>query len=221
MKLTLVQHQGIEVLTGTGEISGHDLQVLRAGLVKLLKSGKNRIVLELPEASSIPTEVLAELSKFDLLARELSGRIVLSGVSPSVRAQIARHAKPPVIECFDQLKDALAYFRPSGAIDENLPTQPSAAAAPAPSPEDGEKHLKAKTEIRDRELAGLNELRKKIADLENENQLLQDRLIAAITERRAYPPKDSTQAARLQSLEERLDDIVRSLNAMKPGSAPS
>ncbi len=58
MKLTLADQEGVTVLTGTGEITEHDIQVLRAGLTKLFKSGKNRVVVDIPEADKLPPEIL-------------------------------------------------------------------------------------------------------------------------------------------------------------------
>jgi anti-anti-sigma regulatory factor len=231
MKLTLVRNQGIEVLTSTGEISTRDLQVLKAGITQLLKSGKNRIVIDLPEASRIPGEILGEIAQLDLLARQLSGRIVLSGVSAQVREQIARFAQPPVLECFATVADALTHFKPAAAIDEAKPlTVPTATAAsaapPSPAPAAGASAAAAadpnaqtqyKADIREKELAGLHELRARIAELENENSHLLDQLLAAVTARRSFPPQAHEASERLTRLEERLENAIKAASGKPAG----
>ena len=45
MKLELSAQDGVSILTVTGPIDQHKFKVLKAGIVKLFKDGKNKIVL--------------------------------------------------------------------------------------------------------------------------------------------------------------------------------
>lgn len=227
MKLSLKSQNGIEVLTGGGEISAHDLQILRAGIMKLFQSGKNKIVLEIPEAEKLPPEILREVSKLDLMARELSGRLVLAGVNTVLREQITRFAQPPVIQCFDSKEDAIKHLHQSPSQSQPAPVtaapppSPSQAPAPAPTPaqapapaapaptgEASADHAQQyKTDIRQKELGDLGSLRKTISSLENENKLLRDQLIVAITHRREAHSEIAAQK-QIEALEKKLEEML-------------
>src|SRR5262245_15056237 len=111
MKLSLSEQSGVWILTGVGDISEHDIQVLKAGLTKLFNSGKNRIVVDLPEADRIPPEMLREIARLDITARELSGRIVLAGINSRLREQIESFSKPPVVECVESKEAGVEKLR--------------------------------------------------------------------------------------------------------------
>jgi hypothetical protein len=238
MKLALSSAEGISVLTGTGQVSVHDLDVLRAGLTKLLKSGRNRIVLELSEAEMIPDGLIRELSKFDMLARELSGRVILAGNNEKLQKRVVQFAEPPVIECFNGKDAALKYFRekdkpattpappPAVAAAAVAATKSAAPAAPAGSaqtpptatgaqgPAPGTDPAAAidpkqafKTAVRQKELTEATDLRKRIADLENENTLLAKQLHTAWLASRTAPTQ-TAQQAELETLRQRMEEIL-------------
>lgn len=127
MKLSLTTEKNIYILaieSWQSEVSAEpgspeslqatqrDIQVLKAGLVKLMTAGKNRIIVELPnQFQDLPADAIRELAAFDRLASELSGRIVLAQVQPELGKKIAAFAKPPVVVCFPTRAAALNFFQ--------------------------------------------------------------------------------------------------------------
>jgi anti-anti-sigma regulatory factor len=211
MKIALSTVDGVSILTGGGEITTHDVDVLRAGLTKLLKSGRNRIILEFPEAERIPDSVLREMAKLDILARELSGRIVMLGANEQFRKRVLQFALPPVMECFDKREQALGYFKQKDA--------PKVAIAPTAVPSAGQADVpptqKAKAEFRSKELSGATELRKRVSELENENQLLTKQLHAAWLASRPAPTPQASQGE-FEILKKRFEEILEQTKASQP-----
>jgi hypothetical protein len=212
MKLTLADQDGVCVLTGTGEITEHDIQVLRAGLTKLFKSGKNRVVVDVPEADKLPPEMLRELSSLDMLARELSGRIVLASIKPGLRDQIAKFAKPPIIDCLESREAAVKKLLAKGAeVADTAPVAAAAAAARAAAPDPAaaaEALKKARAEVRSKQLGEPTELRKQVEKLTAEVQLLTQQLHAAMLGRRA-PAGEAAQKNQVEALEQEIAALIK------------
>ena len=110
MKLTLENQKDVTILSVSGEIAEEGAQVIRAGLTKILKTGKNKIVLRLLDKQELSPDALSEIVQFDALARELAGRLVLAGVSPA----------PKEILRFGKLEEAVAYFSGPETPEEHL-----------------------------------------------------------------------------------------------------
>jgi anti-anti-sigma regulatory factor len=196
VKLKLAHESGVEVLQADGPIRSHDAKVLRAGLSKILKTGKNRIVLALSDHADLSLDVIREIAAFDGLARELSGRIVLAGVDEALKTKIESFAKPPVILSFETREAAVAHLRPLA---------PPAAAAPAPAPPPEAPRHGAHPEAHSfpghDELAAL---RMRVAQLESDNARLRERVVRAVIERRV-PAHEQDYVDRIQDLEARLE----------------
>jgi anti-anti-sigma regulatory factor len=192
VKLKLTHEKGVEVLSASGPIVDHESKVLRAGISKILKTGKNKIILELPASPDLSTGVIREIAAFDVLARELSGRIVLSGVTPGLKTKIEAFAQPPVILSFESKDKALEFFA--------APAVPETSAAPAQlSPERLEELEKLKSEDR--------LLRSRLHSLEQENKRLKEQVVLTTIARR--PPSDEADyARRISYLETKLQKIL-------------
>lgn len=183
MKLSLSSRKGVEVLGVSGSIADHGVKVLRAGLTKILKTGKNRIVLELPGGQDLSSEAIRDVAAFDVLARELSGRIVLAGVSSELKTKIEAFAKPPVILCFETTDGAVEFLA--------APPRPEIAeAAGAESPKQEEDSLK-----------------KRVAALERENKALKEQVILTTLARRA-PANEADYVSRIELLESKLEKAL-------------
>lgn len=233
MKLALGAQDGIAILTGSGDISAHDLDVLRAGIKKLFHSGRHQIILELLDAEQLPADIIREISRFDLTARELSGRVVLAGKNAQLREQVVKFALPPIIECFDSREAAVQYFKKPTPTPQAKPATPAPApaaktpAAPAPqpaagkgapaapNPEDAQKAFKA--DIRQKELTDLNSLRKRIAELENQNQALMQQLHSAWMT--SGLSGDAALEAQVKALTEQLEQVLNDVKATQPANA--
>ena len=204
MKIALVAEKSIPILTASEGITTHDLQVLRAGVIKLFKSGKNKIILELPNLDSLPGEVIRELSTFDLLARELSGRLVIAGVNAALKTKIEVFAKPPIVLTFESREKALEFLT-APPTPEVPPTTaasttaaPSAPGAVAPPVATGEAD-----ELR----AEQSSMKQRLHDLELENKLLKEQIILATIARR--PPNDEVAyVEKIQTLEAKIEKLL-------------
>jgi hypothetical protein len=217
MKLALTAEKSIPVLTVSEGITEHDVQILRAGIIKLLKSGKNKIILEVPNLDSIPGEVIRELSSFDIAARELSGRLVVAGVSPGLKTKIEVFAKPPIILTFESRAQAVEFFLsppkpevPATAAPGTAPAAGGVAAgAPLVSPE--AEALKAEQ----------NSMKQKLHDLEADNKLLKEQIILATIARR-QPKDEVAYLEKIQLLESKIEKLLSETPvaaAAAPGSA--
>lgn len=175
----------------TETVTEHDVEVLRAGLVKILKTGKNKIVLELPKNESLPSEVIRELASFDIMARELAGRLVLAGITPGLKTKIEVFAMPPVILTFESREKAVEFFVAPPA-PEPLPTAPAQAAEALP---DEQSSFKIRAQ-----------------ELEQENKFLKEQIILTTIARR--PPSD--EAAYLEKIRHLEAKIEKMLNEAPP-----
>lgn len=144
MKLRMEAVKDISVLIAEGAMTPENFAVLRAGVKKLFKDGKNKIILELPDSAAFTPVVLREFASLNLIAAELSGSIVLAKIAPLTRAKIEAFAKPSAVRCFGDRAAAVEFFHPPGAeeIPNSAPTTlqqgvTPAAAIPDPSPPKG------------------------------------------------------------------------------------
>ncbi len=212
MKLALRSERGVEILIGSESISSNDVRVLKAGISKIFRAGKNRIVLDLPESDSIPFDVLRELTELDLLARELSGRLVLSGLKSTARAQVSSFANPPPIECFASVEEAIQHFIKPGPGKAAGGVEP-AGAAPTTSvtPESKQQHRSA-------ELGELGTLRREVAQLKDENEVLRKHLQFLLIERRRPKDEDSYRRT-IENLQEQIEALIAPESVESPESA--
>lgn len=149
MKLKLSQLGDIPVLEISEDVEAAHVPILRAGIVKFLHSGKNRIVLNLTKVKQFPAQALKEVIALNTTAHELGGSIVTVGPEKLIESSAVRH--------FSSVELAVG-----GLIGVPKPTEP--AASPAPVPADGSNLAAIGTE--------LSELRAKAALLEKENKIL-------------------------------------------------
>jgi anti-anti-sigma regulatory factor len=118
MKVALRHEDSVAILEVSGSVDVHNFQVLKAGITKLLRDGKNRIILSLVSAEELESDVLRELAIIDVYARELSGKIVLSAPSEELRESVKIFAKPPVIPILSSVELGLDYFKKSAPVEE-------------------------------------------------------------------------------------------------------
>jgi hypothetical protein len=232
MKLKLEAVRDVNVLVATGPIEPANFAVLKAGIRKLFKDGKNKIILELPESSTLSPEILRELAALNLLASELAGQILLAGISPLTRAKIDSFSKPPVVRCFADRTAAVEFFHPKAAEEPakkeppkpDLPSdaKPAAAATPSATPAGAAPEAAGhadpasmKSEIRSKEIGDLGELRKRMTELEAENRELMAELSRMATTRREPPDLDSWKE-KVSRLEKDLADAIAAAQAPPP-----
>lgn len=148
MKLKLEALRDVSILQVAGPVTPENFAILKAGIKKLFSTGKNKIILELPDSGTFPTPVLRDLAVLNLLASELSGQIILASIAPLTRAKIEAFSKPPVVMCFSDRTKAMEFFYPKqpDEVPNKAPAPAPAAVAapvakatpaPAPSPTSG------------------------------------------------------------------------------------
>ena len=212
MKLKLEAIRDISVLVAEGAITPENFAVLRAGIKKLFKDGKNKIILEVPDSGTFTPAILREMAALNLMASELSGSIVLAKIAPLTRAKIEAFSKPPVVSCFADRELATEFFYPK--VPEEIPktpvaTEPAAAPAVAAAPADTDEKLKQfKAEIRSKEMGDLGSVRKKLSELEAENAELKNRLAGLVVTRRD-PPDLGAWKEKVSLLEKQLADAIK------------
>jgi hypothetical protein len=219
MKLTRTQDRGVEILTASGAIAQRDVQVLCAGVGKLIRDGRNQILLEVAEPA-IPDDLIRELMSLDLLARELSGRLVVLASNPELRTKIENFARPMTLASFAERTGAFDFFEKMnaaplgpipGAAGAEAAVAPPGAEAPAASEEQAKQ---LKEDIRKREIDELGKLRETIVRLENENKALLNQFQTYFRERRA-PPDERAYQQRIQDLESRVEELMDELGKEK------
>ena len=199
----------MQIITASETIGPQDVQVLRAGVGKLFKNGKNKIVLEIVQAGTLSSDVLRKSPSWTSW-RELSGRIVLSGFDPPAKARIEGLIKPPAIPSFMDRAAALKYFRGPAPSAPTLAPAAKTDGNVAP----GQAPL-FKEDVRQREITQLGPLRKQIADLEKENLSLKEQLLAMVIERR-LPSDAEGLKAKIAALEGEVADLLlKSKDAVK------
>jgi len=195
VKIALAAEKNVQILSVSEGITEHDIQVLRAGLVKIFKTGKNKIILEVPNLDVLPGPVIRELSSFDIMARELSGRLVIAGVSSVLKTKIEVFAKPPIILTFENREKALEFLN-APPKPEVAPTAAPPSAAPVASAD--VEALKAEQ----------NSMKQRLHDLELENKALKEQIILAVIARR--PPQDEiAYVEKIQTLEAKIEKLLR------------
>lgn len=221
MKLSLETNRDVNILTASGEINAERFAILKAGIKKLFRDGKNKIILELPESKALSPDILRELALLNLMAAELAGQIVLSGISPETKSKIESFSAPPAVRCATNRTEALNLF--FGTTQDSkepkkteAPTSSSSAppattpAKPTTTNTDDAKN--AKERLRQTELNDLGSLRKRITELEVENKELQTSMKDAILKRRDPPDLDAWKA-KVKDLETQLESANSQLNA--------
>jgi hypothetical protein len=243
MKLALTREKSIEILTTSGEIEPRDAQILKVGITKLIRDGKNQIAIEVSQ-DRLPVDVIRELVALDLIARELSGRVLIVTSAQQVRHEIENFARPATLETVESRVKALEFFEalnsaplapipvpvaPAAAPPAESPPEKAAAegaaqegtapetAAPetaAPEKVAEEEVKQLREQIRDRELKEVGELRKTISRLEEENKALLAQLATLVVDRRA-PPDEAAYRDRVRDLEDKLEKLMEEVGKEK------
>lgn len=151
MKLKLSEEKKITILTISEDVTATNTEIIRAGIVKLLKSGKNRLVLNLVDAQKIPLEVLKLIVKLHSTATELKGSIVLCGQGELLKQAVLSFSNPPTVKYFTNLEAAIS------SLQDNPNKEPEKSTAPS---------------------SETVQLKEEIKKLENENKTLKGKLQA-------------------------------------------
>lgn len=126
MKLKLTSHESVECLQIVPPMESHDTKVLRAGVSKLLRDGKSRILIDVSQANPLPKDLVLDLEELHAIAHELGGSVALAGIQPP---------SPPTgkLPVFPKPDEAIRFLRGGAPVRKAGVAEPSQAAAPAPS----------------------------------------------------------------------------------------
>lgn len=243
MKLKLKSERDVHILGVAGTLDEKSFAVLHAGITKLFKTGKNKIILDLAEAEVHRPEPLHGLTELNHLARELAGEIVIVGAASDIAEEL-RHAAgaggivvmPDVATALQRL---LPPLRPSVATPEKpssipekavaanesrapLVTEARAPSSPAPSHDLTSEKLQAevlqlRSQLREKEGGELAKLRQESALCQEQNNQLKLLLERLVLERRS-PPNEAAYQAKIRSLETEMEETIQRLAAATPAA---
>jgi anti-anti-sigma factor len=108
MLLNLQKQGNAHVLEVSGDVDAKGAAILRAGITKLMKSGKDRIIVDFSKAGSIDSTAIRKLGELVELASELMGKIVAAGKELKNAKQLSAAIPllPSVKEAIDYLNQA-------------------------------------------------------------------------------------------------------------------
>ncbi|RZA07415.1 MAG: anti-sigma factor antagonist [Proteobacteria bacterium] len=211
MKIQLSYDGAAAILGVTGEIDMHNFEVLKAGISKLFRSGKNRIILNLEDATEISGEALRELAILDVFARELSGKIVLSATNPELKESVRLFSKPPVIPIVSTVAQGLEVF---SRLSDAEHADPETLGAWMKRAETAEAALNGAQE----ELARLNP--KALADLQAEAALLRTKISVLESQVEALT-FETRQPVSAEGFLEKISALEESVKRLGAGATPA
>jgi len=132
MQVKLSAQKGFSVISASGNIDDASAAILKAGLTKILRSGKNRMVVDLSAATQVSPLSFKEISALNRLARELQGEIVVLAPDAKLRAGFEEFNPAHDVKVLTDLTSALASLS-AGAPDAapgSVPATVQGAAAP-------------------------------------------------------------------------------------------
>lgn len=207
MNLNLEQKNGAHILKVSGDIDSKGTEILRAGITKLMKSGKDKIILDLSKVGGIDEKLLAEIALLNHLATELNGKVIVAGAPKKFEDTVKKHGNPPPFLVLGSVEEATKLLKQSGQIAEEL------------SPE-LQQLIRAK-DLRIQALEGqialsnpdeMRKLRRENEEIREANRKLEGQLNDFMLERR-NPPDAEAALEKIMMLEHNLLEMSNSLKA--------
>ena len=202
MLLNLQKQGSAHILEVTGDVDAKGASILRAGITKLMKSGKDRIVIDFSKAGAIDGSAIQELGELAKLANELMGKIVAAGAGLKAAKEIGA-----TIPLLPSIKEAIDYLNQAKPPIEEISPELDALIR--------EKDAKIQALENQVALSSPEELRKLRAEnesLRQGGQDLEERLKRLLAERRLPPDADSM-LEHVTSLERNLTKLTAQIEA--------
>ena len=210
MKLSLAAKNGVNIINVAGPVDIKHFQILKAGITKIFRDGKNKILLNFQFAEKIEHEVIREIAILDITARELSGRIALTCDNPELKQSIASFSTPPVIPIFATDDLALDFFQKSAQEKE---VEPADLDSLKKSLEMKEKEIEAlKQQVQTLDPKELTKMRSDNQELLTKNKSLETMLKDMVITRRA-PPDEASYLDKIAVLERSIEDLTAKAQA--------
>lgn len=201
LKILLKEQNGIQVLTVMSPISSEDFKIVRAGLIKLLRDGKNRIDVHFESTEAVELSVINELKALNAPARELAGEIVVSATHDLCRKSLMAHVDPKELTVCESVEQAI----------QQLNRKPAQS-------EESQLIQKLKEQVLSQERGEMGKLRAENERLRAENE----RLVEAVEKMmidRATAFDSQGFAEQISVLEKKIEALVAEQEAAKPAPA--
>ncbi len=210
MKLKLTEMRGIQILSVSGGIDDAAFAVLKAGITKIMRSGKNRIVLELAEVSALSDTTAMELATFNKLAKELAGEVVIAAANEALRSQFLGLQFKPTVTAKASVEEALQVFGSPGE-------SPAAGSAEVTALRQELQALKQK--LLDGEKGGeIGKLRREHAEFQKANVLLREQIEQMLIARRT-PADEPGFLEKIRGLESQLEEAFGKVEQLEAAKA--
>ena len=234
MKLNLNNKDGVLVLSVEGSLSASNMKVLRAGITKLFKNGKNKIVLDLSPVQKMDAQTPQALFDLKNLASELKGEIALAITNADILKFMRQKSGADTLWCYDAIGSAVTAFSNKG---EESPAEPSKEKGETSTTEiealskielpegtaddiiialkEREDLIQALREkLAEYEKNSLHELRAENEELKEKNLMLTEKLIAELKDERE-PQDMSGFQAKIATLEKKLSSTLDRLMSLE------
>lgn len=200
LKLTLKEQNGVQVLTVMSPITADDFKIIRAGLVKLLKDGKNKIDVHFDSSEPLDLAVVNELKALNTPARDLAGEIVVSSPNEVCRKSIALQVQPKELSVFETIEQATSHL----------------TKKPSPT-EDSQLIQKLQAQVAGQEQGEMGKLKTENEQLRSENERLLESLDKMLIER-ATGFDAQAFVEKISVLEKKIETLVAEQDAKKPAA---
>lgn len=212
MKIHLTEKSGIHILSIQGDLDSKQFAVVKAGISKLLRDGKNRMVLDLSQIGKLDTEAVQGLVALNVVARELSGDILLSGLEAPLRQVVENLGKPSLLTCYPSLDAALDVFQRLSPEKEEIEAdeEVSSGDIAVDFQKKNEEIKKLRAELKQKEEGELGRLREEVARLGTEKKIWEERIHAWIAEKR-QPPTEQAALDKVRILEDKVIELQTQL----------
>lgn len=207
MNLNLEQKSGAHILKISGDVDVKGTAILRAGVTKLMKSGKDKIILDLAQVGGLHESFVKEVTELHKLAAELMGKVVVAGAPANVATQLKAAGDPPPFPVINTVIEAITFLQQTGQLIEELPPEIDALI----------KQRDARIQALENQIAlsnpeELRKLRQENETLRSQTQALESQVTELIQGRR-IPPDVEAVLEKINVLERNVKEMSASLQA--------
>ena len=209
MKLKLSQRKDVAILDVEGDLSIDQVPALRAGIAQFLKSGKNKIVLNLGQAKKLPIEALREILQLQILANELKGSIAIAGKGELVKQAVESFKSPEPIRYYSTAEAAVQSLTTPTFREANHPEK-AADDYPSRLKSLEQENKILSSQIKRQDLKKLTQLQGENTQLKAELRKLREQVRKLIEERKK-PFENAGYETKIRQLEAALDQCFKGL----------
>ncbi len=217
MKVGLTAKDGISILALSGALDPKTLEVVKAGIRKLFRDGKNKFAINLTGTEGLTNEFIREFCYLNITARELAGEIVLVIGDATARSKVESFSNPKSIAVFPADDDAVKSFTappsstglsaPGGASTTVLTGDPALDDSMALLRGKDDEIKKLKAQLEEKEKGEIGKIKQENSRLKELTKTLEESILKHIEFRR-LPVDDQAVKDRVRALEERIKKLA-------------